>query len=115
MRLFEALRRRKATAASVATVTVFSVAVSAMAFLYQGITTADVELNDGGVWVTKPSGLLVGHLNYQAQLLDSGLKMTSSDFDILQHGETVIAVDKATSSLAPIDPATVTLGNAIAL
>ena len=115
MRLFEALRRRKATAASVATVTVFSVAVSAMAFLYQGITTADVELNDGGVWVTKPSGLLVGHLNYQAQLLDSGLKMTSSDFDILQHGETVIAVDKATSSLAPIDPATVTLGNAVAL
>ncbi|SMQ75451.1 Ig-like domain-containing protein [Agreia sp. VKM Ac-1783] len=115
MRLFEALRRRKATAASVATVTVFSLAVTTMAFLYQGITTADVELNDGGVWVTKPSGLLVGHLNYQAQLLDGGLKMTSSDFDILQHDETIITVDHATGSLAPIDPVSVTLGNAVAL
>ncbi|KQP53817.1 Ig-like domain-containing protein [Agreia sp. Leaf283] len=115
MRLFEALRRRKATAASVATVTVFSLAVTTMAFLYQGVTTADVELNDGGVWVTKPSGLLVGHLNYQAQLLDGGLKMTSSDFDILQHDETVITVDNATGSLAPIDPVSVTLGNAVAL
>ncbi|KQM57652.1 Ig-like domain-containing protein [Agreia sp. Leaf210] len=115
MRLFEALRRRKATAASVATVTVFSLAVTTMAFLYQGITTADVELNDGGVWVTKPSGLLVGHLNYQAQLLDGGLKMTSSDFDILQHNETIITVDHATGSLAPIDPVSVTLGNAVAL
>ncbi|MDN4640488.1 Ig-like domain-containing protein [Agreia sp. PsM10] len=115
MRLFEALRRRKATAASVATVTVFSLAVTTMAFLYQGVTTADVELNDGGVWVTKPSGLLVGHLNYQAQLLDGGLKMASSDFDILQHDETVITVDNATGSLAPIDPVSVTLGNAVAL
>jgi hypothetical protein len=115
VRLFEALRRRKATAASVATVTVFSLAVTTMAFLYQGITTADVELNDGGVWVTKPSGLLVGHLNYQAQLLDGGLKMTSSDFDILQHDETVITVDNATGSIAPIDPVSVTLGNAVAL
>jgi hypothetical protein len=115
VRLFEALRRRKATAASVATVTVFSLAVTTMAFLYQGVTTADVELNDGGVWVTKPSGLLVGHLNYQAQLLDGGLKMTSSDFDIMQHDDTVITVDKATGSLAPIDPVSVTLGNAVAL
>jgi hypothetical protein len=115
VRLFEALRRRKATAASVATVTVFSLAVTTMAFLYQGVTTADVELNDGGVWVTKPSGLLVGHLNYQAQLLDGGLKMASSDFDILQHDETVITVDNATGSLAPIDPVSVTLGNAVAL
>jgi hypothetical protein len=115
VRLFEALRRRKATAASVATVTVFSLAVTTMAFLYQGITTADVELNDGGVWVTKPSGLLVGHLNYQAQLLDGGLKMTSSDFDILQHDDTVITVDNATGSIAPIDPVSVTLGNAVAL
>ncbi|WP_323512594.1 Ig-like domain-containing protein [Subtercola sp. RTI3] len=115
MRLFEAMRRRKATVASVATVSVVSLAVTTMALFYQGITTANVQLNDGGVWVTKPSGLLLGHLNYPSQVLDGGLRMTSGTFDILQNGETVIAVDPSSSTLSVVDPATVSVGNPVAI
>ncbi|MGD8166542.1 Ig-like domain-containing protein [Herbiconiux sp. P16] len=115
MRLFEAIRRRKATVASVATVSALAIGVTTMAFVYEGVTTADVELNDGGVWVTKPSALLIGHLNYPAQVLDGGLKTSSSDFDILQNAETVLSVDTATSTLTSIDPVTVSLGNPVAL
>jgi hypothetical protein len=115
VRLFEAIRRRKATVASVATVSVLSLAVTTMAILYQGVTTANVQLNDGGVWVSKPSGLLLGHLNYPSQVLDSGLRMTSGDFGILQNGNTVIAVDPSSSTMQSVDPATVSVGNPAAI
>ncbi|MGA1836529.1 Ig-like domain-containing protein [Herbiconiux sp. 11R-BC] len=101
--------------ASVAGISALAVAITTMAFVYEGVTTADVQLNDGGVWVTKPSSLLVGHLNYPAQVLDGGLTTSSSDFDILQNGETVLTVDTATSTLTTIDPVTVTLGNPVTL
>ncbi|RFA17405.1 hypothetical protein B7R22_00600 [Subtercola boreus] len=115
MRLFEAIRRHKATFASVATVSAVSLAVTTMAIFYQGVSTANVQLNDGGVWVSKPSGLLLGHLNYPSQVLDSGLRMTSGNFGILQNGDTVIAVDPASSTMQTVDPATVSVGNPVAV
>jgi hypothetical protein len=115
VRLFEALRRHKVTTASVAGVAALAVGVTTMAFVYQGVTTTDVQLNDGGVWVTKPSALLIGHLNYQAQVLDGGMKTSSTDFDILQNGETVLSVDPATSTLTTVDPVTMTLGTPVTL
>ncbi|WP_382309275.1 Ig-like domain-containing protein [Herbiconiux sp. UC225_62] len=80
-----------------------------MAFVYEGVQTADVELNDGGVWVTKPTGLLLGHLNYPAQVIDGGLRTSSTDFDVLQTGETVLLVDQAGATLTPVNPMTVSL------
>ncbi|MDF2442627.1 MAG: large repetitive protein [Subtercola sp.] len=115
MRLFESIRRHKATFASVATVSAVSLAVTTMAIFYQGVSTANVQLNDGGVWVSKPSGLLLGHLNYPSQVLDSGLRMTSGNFGILQNGDTVIAVDPASSTMQTVDPATVSVGNPVAV
>ncbi|WP_378144741.1 Ig-like domain-containing protein [Cnuibacter sp. UC19_7] len=115
MRLFETIRHHKAATATVATTAALAIGVTTMAFVYQGVTTADVELNDGGVWVTKPSALLVGHLNAQAQVLDGGTKMGSSSFDILQSGDTVLSVDTATATMTTIDPVTVSLGNPVTL
>ncbi|MFB2584818.1 Ig-like domain-containing protein [Herbiconiux liukaitaii] len=109
MRLFEAIRRRKATSASVAVVVGLSVAVATMAFVYEGVETADVELNDGGVWVTKPSGLLLGHLNYPAQVIDGGLRTGSTEFDVLQQGSTVLLLDSSGATLTPVNPMTVAL------
>ncbi len=115
MRLFEAIRRRKATTASVAVVAALSVGVTTMAFLYDGVKTADVELNDGGVWVTKPTGLLLGHLNYPAQVIDGGLRTSSTDFDVLQQGDTVLLLDEAGASLTPVNPMTVSLDTPLTL
>ncbi|MFB2554193.1 Ig-like domain-containing protein [Herbiconiux liangxiaofengii] len=115
MRLFEAIRRRKATTASVATVAALAISVTTMAFLYQGIETADVDLNDGGVWVTKPTGLLLGHLNHPAQVIDGGLRTASTDFDVLQHDETVLMLDAAGASLTPVNPITMALESPLIL
>jgi hypothetical protein len=103
------MRRHKATSASVAGITALAVAVTTMAFVYEGVQTADVELNDGGVWVTKPTGLLLGHLNYPAQVIDGGMRTSSTEFDVLQNAETVLLLDQAGATLTRVNPMTVSL------
>ncbi|MCR2784691.1 MULTISPECIES: Ig-like domain-containing protein [unclassified Microbacterium] len=78
-----------------------------MAFLYEGFPTTDVELNDGSVWVTKQSSYLVGRFNDASQVLDAGLRTVSDQYDIVQDGRTVLVLDQANSTLAPVDVATV--------
>ncbi|WP_240484236.1 Ig-like domain-containing protein [Pseudarthrobacter sulfonivorans] len=98
---------------AVALLTALSLVITLCAFIYEGHKTTDVELNDGGVWVTKPASLLVGHLNYQAQVLDSGLKSKSSEVELLQSGNTVLTHDRANATLNAVDPANVILGTDI--
>lgn len=107
MRIFEAIRRRKRNVASVAGVVAVSLSVVTLASIYQGFTTADVELNDGGVWVTNSDARLVGHLNHPAKTLDSSLNTASGDFEVLQSGNTVVLWDRENSVIAGIDPADV--------
>ena len=103
------LRRRSAWA-SAATLTAAAVTISTLAALHPGIPTADLELDDGGVWVTKSSDLLVGHLNYPSRLLDGAVRTRAADFDLLQSADTVAVVDRVNSTLTTVDPATVALG-----
>ncbi|MBD8080278.1 hypothetical protein IF651_14555, partial [Cellulosimicrobium arenosum] len=49
------LNENRRAVASVGTVTAFAVALVGFAVFYEGEATADVELNDSGVWVTKTS------------------------------------------------------------
>ncbi|GAB3248740.1 Ig-like domain-containing protein [Arthrobacter pigmenti] len=81
------------------------------AILYPGFKTADVDLNDGGVWVTNRSQNLVGHLNYQSKVLDGGFLANSAKFDVLQDASTVYMENKAPATLNPVDVAKVALGN----
>lgn len=113
--MFRRIARQHRSLLGVGIVTSTTLALSLVAFFYQGISTADVQLNDGGVWVTKPSGLLVGHLNYQAQVLDAGLRAKANDFDILQSGNTVLTHDRANATLSVVDPANMIFGADIAL
>ncbi|WP_395245233.1 Ig-like domain-containing protein [Agromyces sp. MMS24-K17] len=103
------LRANRRALASGATLTAAVVAVTTMAVLYEGYRTAEVELNDGGVWVTKSSDLLVGHLNFPSRVLDAGLRSSAPDYDVLQQGDTVLVHDRSSSTLAAVDPAAVAL------
>ena len=80
-----------------------------------GFTVTQVDLNDGGVWVTNASKNLVGHLNYQSKLLDGGLMAASPDFDVLQNAGTVFLSDRSKSSLSPVSVTDVALGQPQAL
>ncbi|MBU4464496.1 MAG: hypothetical protein KKH75_01490, partial [Actinobacteria bacterium] len=111
MKSFAWLRARPRSVASVGVLTAGAVAITTMAFVYQGFPTTEVDLNDGGVWVTKQSSLLVGHFNHESRVLDGGLRTASDQYDILQTGNTVLVVDGTDSSVTTVDPAMVSLSD----
>lgn len=89
---------------------ILSVAViAAFAVLYRGYPTVDVHLNDGGVWVTRSTDSLIGHLNYPSRLLDGATTASSSTFDLMQDGNDVAIYDSASGKLESVDPAAVVL------
>ncbi|REJ08569.1 hypothetical protein DY023_00970, partial [Microbacterium bovistercoris] len=115
MKALSWLRMRPRTLASAAAVTVGAVTITTLALAYDGNPTTEVDLNDGGVWITKSSDLLVGHFNNESTLLDGGLRTTGQEFDILQDESTVVVVNRDESTLTPVNPATVALGDATSI
>ena len=73
------------------------------AFAHQGVPAEEVDLNDGGVWVTNTALGMTGHLNYQSRIIDGGLNAPTRDFDISQEGNQVLLQDKADKAARPID------------
>lgn len=106
------MNRRRIPAALVAA---FTVTVSTLAILHQGVTTAEVDVDDGGIWVTNSSKKLVGHLNYDSRILDGAFRANTTEFDIGQSGNDVTFTDKTAHSVAPVDVAQVSLGAATSL
>ena len=82
---------------------VFCLIVTTLALLHPGVPTSQIDVNDGGIWVTNSSRQLVGHLNYQARRLDAALRTDAAQFDIGQAADTVTFSDESTNSIAPID------------
>lgn len=111
MKALSWMRARPKTLASAAGVTVGVIAITTMAFTYEGFPTTKVDLNDGGVWITKTSSLLVGHFNNESTILDGGLRTTGENYDILQAAANVVVVDESASTLTAVDPARVSLGD----
>ncbi|MBE9926217.1 fibronectin type III domain-containing protein, partial [Cellulosimicrobium cellulans] len=97
------------------TVSVFSTALVGMALLYEGEATADVDLNDSGVWVTKTSAGLVGRFNYESQAMDGTLNAGSASFDVQQDAGRVLLDDQGTSTSSPVDVAHLKLTGQIRL
>lgn len=109
MKALSWVRAKPKTIASAAGVTAAVVAIATMAFVYEGNPTTKVDLNDGGVWITKSSALMVGHFNNESTLLDGGLRTTGESFDILQDAATVLVTDSTNATLTAVDPARVSL------
>lgn len=84
-----------------------SAVIVTLAVLYPGYSSADVKLNDGGVWVTRAADFLIGHLNYPSRVLDGGTRSQSAGFDLFQDGNDVVAYDAVTGAVSQLDPATV--------
>ena len=81
--------------------------VVALSVNYQGVATADVELNDGGVWVSNNDDILVGRLNHPVGQIDASLAATSQNVDLLQRGDTVFVQDKASNTIQRVNTADV--------
>ena len=87
--------------------------VATGAFLYPGFETAELDLHDGGIWVTYDEGGYVGHLNYESTTLDGGLKPPVDHFDLHQQDGTVLMLDSASGALTGIDPSAMAVGDQI--
>lgn len=81
-----------------------------LASLYRGVPISDVELHDGGVWVTNGDLRLLGHLNYPSRILDGGVAVTADAFDVHQSGGKVALEDQSAASASLVDPAAFVLG-----
>ena len=94
---------------SLAVLTVLSLVIAYLAWQHPGITRAQVDLNDGGIWVTNQSQHLVGHLNFPSRALDGAVRSKTGQFDVTQAGENVNFQNLAASEAAKIDPKKVRL------
>ncbi|WMY79715.1 Ig-like domain-containing protein [Citricoccus sp. I39-566] len=81
------------------------------AILYPGFQTADVDLNDGGVWVVNHEENKVAHLNYQSQTLDGGVATTMTEYDLAQHADRVYLRDLEMGAATAVDPAAFVLSD----
>lgn len=104
-----AKRRRRIRKSAVGVLTVLSLVIAYLAWQHPGITKAQVDLNDGGIWVTNQSQHLVGHLNFPARALDGAVRSKAGQFDVTQAGENVHFQNQAASEAAKIDPKKVRL------
>ncbi|MDO4791009.1 MAG: Ig-like domain-containing protein [Buchananella hordeovulneris] len=106
-------RLRQKGAAVAATIAVAAVGV--IAVLNPGQKAADLDLTDGGVWVTNTSARLMGHLNSASRKIDGGMRLSSANFDVFQQGEQVFASLPDEAQLSQVDVANSALGAGLAL
>ena len=91
------------------------VALCVAGVIYKGAEVTQVNVNDGGIWVTNKSKQMVGHLDYEARILDGALSTEATSFDVGQAGETVTVSDLTSSTVAPVNVTQVSLGSPTAL
>lgn len=84
-------RQRRGVAALLA----LAIVMTGLAVWHRGVPAAELDLNDGGVWVTNLNLQKVGHLNYPSRTLDGGLIAGSGDFDVTQAANDVVVHDQA--------------------
>ncbi|WP_454855652.1 Ig-like domain-containing protein [Promicromonospora soli] len=109
MSLLSRVSANRRSAASIGAVTLFGAGLVGFALLYEGEATADVQLNDSGVWVTQVAKGKLGRFNYEAKALDGVLLANSTSFDVEQDAQRVLLDRSSDSSASPVNPALLSL------
>lgn len=86
-------RRRWRRTASASALALLIGTLVVLAYRYDGKPFTEVELNDGGVWVTNKDLGLVARLNPQIKELDLGVDAGSTEFDIFQRATSLFVDD----------------------
>lgn len=86
-----------------------------LAVIYRGVEVTQVSVDDGGIWVTNQDRKLVGHLNYDALMLDGTVAVKSASFDIGQAGGDVTLGETVTRTVSPVRPTSFSVGQAVTL
>ena len=70
------------------------------ALAHPGVFQADLDVNNGGIWVTSTSEHLVARLNYASREVDGAIRTSSADFDVSQNAEDVLVSDTAGATVS---------------
>ncbi|HEX6359204.1 Ig-like domain-containing protein [Actinophytocola sp.] len=102
------LRRHRTAVASAVVLVVAAGLLVAYALSSNGYPVRQVDLNDGGVWVTSDADGLFGRLNKPAGSLDAafyppGGAQQTYQLDVAQDAAAVVARDRAAGTLLPVD------------
>ncbi|PUB25947.1 fibronectin type III domain protein [Promicromonospora sp. AC04] len=100
---------------SVGLVTLFAAGLLGFALLYDGESTAEVDLNDSGVWVTRTTKGELGRFNYEAKATDGVLQASSTGFDVEQDAQRILLNSASTSSASPVNAAQLALDSTMEL
>jgi hypothetical protein len=109
MSLLSRVYENRRSAASIGVVSLFGAGLVGFALLYEGEATADVELNDSGVWVTQTASGKLGRFNYEAKALDGVLLANSTSFDVEQDAQRVLLNNTGDFAASPVNPALLAL------
>ena len=99
-------RGRRATVVSSAVIAVLALVLTGFALRFPGLSSSEVEVSNGGVWVASRDLGLLGRLNVDAGEFDARLSSTGQDLDIVQSGNYVI--ETGPRGMTPINTAAVT-------
>lgn len=98
-------RRRRSSTVSAAVLAIVALVITGFAINFRGLSSSDVEVSNGGVWVMNEQERLMGRLNVAAQELDARLAQNGEDLELLQAGYTVI--ETGPRGMTPINTAAV--------
>lgn len=104
---------RKKTVASTLVVALFVGVPLTIAALHPGFPVTDVDLTARDVWVTNGDQLLGGRLNRQIEELNGSVVASSSDFDVLQDGDSLFMVDPAAGRVESVSASTTEVTSSI--
>lgn len=104
------LKKRRSKFITITGLTAATALLVTGAVLYPGFKTAEVDLNDGGVWVVSKTKNAVGRLNYPSKVLDGAVTPASTNFDVLQDAGEVFVDDGSGSTINQVSAANMRLG-----
>jgi hypothetical protein len=89
--------------------------VAGAAVVSSGYHTQRVDLGDGTVWVPSAEYGAVGRANTAVLELNTAIEASTDSLSVLQRGSTVYSVDETKGTVAKVDVADATVGDAVTL
>ncbi len=106
-------RRRRSSVVSAVVLAVLGLVVAGLALRFEGLSSSDIDVSDGGVWVLNRQDGLMGRVNVDARELDARVTSVGDDLDVLQSGYAVF--ERGARGLTPIDASLVKRGGTVEL
>jgi hypothetical protein len=89
--------------------------VAAVAIVSTGYTAQRLDLDDASVWVSNGADRFIGRANTDVLELNTVVASDGTDVDVVQHGATVLLLDRGDATLDIVDAATSELGERVPL